>query len=261
MIDEQTLHLMNTEIDGVNSAVRSGRLRDILESDEEAMAYFASLKGVLERIDADPLVDPPLELRQRILDAIPFGQLPAGDRSTGLDTGESRWVRWLSVLFPQPTMRYAGIFGLGLVFGVIVFTAGSLMDSPPPANLQGTMMVLDGEAGESIGHLEVEAPGVSGHIDVRSSANHIVAECTIGSSSQIEWALSYNADVVLESISRADGGLVGVRTTDTGIRFTHSGDGRYTIVFARDPAVTESPLVLVTSGGQTIYEKHLPWSK
>ena len=121
MADSGRLALIHAEIDGELDGPQRAELARTLLADPEAQAVREDLRRVCAALDALGEVDPPQQLRQSILDALP--------QST-----PSRARSWWSA----PRLRYAALIAGMLAVGTILYET---VESPRPAtnDLAGTM--------------------------------------------------------------------------------------------------------------------------
>jgi anti-sigma factor RsiW len=121
MTDSGHVALIHAEIDGELDGRQRAELARALLADPEAQALREDLKRVCGALDALEDVDPPQQLRQSILDALP--------QST-----PSRARSWWSA----PRLGYAALIAGVLAVGTIVYqTVNGLR--PAPTDVAGTM--------------------------------------------------------------------------------------------------------------------------
>jgi hypothetical protein len=125
MADSGRLALIHAEIDGELDGPQRAELARALLADPEAQALREDLRRLCAALDALEEVDPPQQLRQSILDALP--------QST-----PSRARFWWSA----PRLRYAAFIAGVLAAGTIVYET---LDGPRPAtsDVAGTMVTAD----------------------------------------------------------------------------------------------------------------------
>jgi hypothetical protein len=125
MADSGRLALIHAEIDGELDGPQRAELARTLLADPEAQALREDLRRVCAALDALEEVDPPQQLRQSILDALP--------QST-----PSRAPPWWSA----PRLRYAALIAGVLAAGTIVYET---LDGPRPAtsDVAGTIATAD----------------------------------------------------------------------------------------------------------------------
>jgi anti-sigma factor RsiW len=67
MIEPKVIDLMNLAIDGVASPRERAELEKALAADPTTRSYYESLARVVEKLNHDPMPEPPAELEPRIL--------------------------------------------------------------------------------------------------------------------------------------------------------------------------------------------------
>ncbi len=125
MADSGRLALIHAEIDGELDGRQRAELARALLADPEIQVLREDLRRVCAALDVLEDVDPPQQLRQSILDALP--------QST-----PSRARSWWSA----PRLRYAALIAGMLAVGTILYET---VESPRPAtnDLAGTMAAAD----------------------------------------------------------------------------------------------------------------------
>ena len=121
MADSERLALIHAEIDGELDGRQSAELARCLLADPEVRVLREDLRRLCAALDALEDVDPPPQLRQSIVDALP--------QST-----PSRARSWWSA----PRLRYAALIAGVLAAGTVVYET---LDGPRPAtsDVAGTM--------------------------------------------------------------------------------------------------------------------------
>lgn len=121
MADSARLSLIHAEIDGEIDARQRAELARALLADPEVQVLREDLRRVCAALDALEAVEPPQELRQSILDALPQST-PSPARS------------WWSA----PRLRYAALIAGVLAVGTILYET---VESPRPdaSEVAGTM--------------------------------------------------------------------------------------------------------------------------
>ena len=121
MADSGRLALIQAEIDGELDGPQRAELARTLLADPEAQTLREDLRRLCAALDALGEVDPPQQLRQSILDALP--------QSTP-SRARSRWS--------APRLRYAALIAGMLAVGTILYET---VESPRPAtsDVAGTM--------------------------------------------------------------------------------------------------------------------------
>jgi anti-sigma factor RsiW len=125
MTDSGRLALIQAEIDGELDGRQRAELARALLADPAAQALREELRRLCAALDALEDVDPPRQLRQSILDALPQSiRAPA-------------WSWW-----PAPRLRYAALIAGVFAAGTIVYET---LNGPPPTvrDVAGTMAAAD----------------------------------------------------------------------------------------------------------------------
>lgn len=157
MLDDRMHELLNAEIDDALSASERAELSRRLLHEPEARAARAELRRACAGLDALPLAEPPAELRERILAALPQGT-PATSRG-----GQSS-RRFLS---SASTLRYAAAIVGAVLVGTIAFEASRNVNGVEPDQAVGTMATPPVAAP---GALRVDSSQVRGTVTLAPAA-------------------------------------------------------------------------------------------
>jgi hypothetical protein len=136
------------------------------------------LGGIIERLDAVPMVEPPATLHPRIvarIDALPRERTRHEERG---------FFAWIGGLLPTPAWRYGSTFGLGLAAGAVVLALvrpGSPVD---PSHVSGTMTP---PAVSGVVPVSVPAAGVSGSVAVAERGSVTQVRLLLHGEKVTEW--------------------------------------------------------------------------
>jgi hypothetical protein len=157
MLDDRCLELLNGEIDGdLSAADRAELSRRLLESSDVRTARDA-LRLACAELDRVPRVDPPADLRERILAAV---NVPATDR-IGAASGRHRWS--------GPGWRYAAVFAGGVLISLVAMEAGRGIPGTGVEQAAGTMAAAPASAVASAAAIPVDLPQVRGTVRVSAT--------------------------------------------------------------------------------------------
>ncbi len=109
MPDRSILELMHAALDGVATAAEQARLKKVLERDPDAARIYEQLRATAQRLSEVREVEPPASLRVRIMHALPPVAASKARKSPVVLLSGALWHR--------PAVRYAYVFGGGLVLG------------------------------------------------------------------------------------------------------------------------------------------------
>jgi hypothetical protein len=256
MIEKKFLDLMNTELDGVNSAKESADLKKYLASNSEAKNYYEDLKTIYGIVDADRDQEPPSDLEDNILSSISFGKYSSG-RTNGRDGG---WLgKWVSV----HRLRYAGAFAVGIIIGVIAYATikydGDSDKSFDNSLMYGTMRSIETtDEFEQIQSAGIDLGEINGQIRVYESKQLLIAEVSLGSPGEIEWVLQFDDDVSFEGFRHIDGQDCEVAAARTETRVQQNGNNKYVLFFNNKDHLTTPMVLKIYSADQLLlYEKKL----
>jgi hypothetical protein len=154
MLDDRMLQLLNAEIDGDLSASDRAELSRRLLHEPEARAAREALRRTCAELDTLEPVEPPAELRERILAAFPQSAAVAS-------RGGQASRRFLS---SASTLRYAAAIVGAVLVGTIAFQANRSVDDVDADQTAGTMADSPAAARAGEGAMRVDASQVRGTI-------------------------------------------------------------------------------------------------
>jgi hypothetical protein len=163
MLDDRMLELLNAEIDDALSAADRAELSRRLLNEPEARAAREALRRTCAGLDALPLAEPPAELRERILAA-----LPQGTQATSRGGQFSR--RFLS---SASTLRYAAAIVGAVLVGTIAFEANRNANGVDTDQAVGTMASPPVAAQAGPGVLRVDSSHVRGMVTLAPTAQQL----------------------------------------------------------------------------------------
>jgi hypothetical protein len=108
MISEEQLTLITAGIDGELTAEEARQLRELLIASPEARELYTQLRSDSDRVRSLPLIQPPLELRQRVIErvyaSIPITPHPEqaspplnSPKASSPTSPTSSWSRWIPI--------------------------------------------------------------------------------------------------------------------------------------------------------------------
>ena len=258
MIDHTYIDLINGEIDGVNSPADSEKLYRFLDANEKAKTYHEVLERIVRRMEAQPQVEPPAELLDRIMATIPGARPPAFEHTASRET--AGFFSWLREAWTRPQIRLAATFSFGFIVAAIVFTTigyrGNSGDPLDQYQLSGTMKTIDSSDGfEQIGALAVDLEQVHGEVRLLESESTLLADVDLDSAGEIEWVLQYDDDdVAFEGFRRFARGSSEVAAAGTEMRVTHRGDNRFLLFFSQKDDSPAPIKIQIFAADRLIYE-------
>lgn len=219
---ERITELVNGELDGTNSSSESTELAGVLDEDDTAKAFFEQTKALFGVLDTIPHVDPPAELKQRIMETIGREAGAASASTTGIMTLIQNFFQ---PILSRPAWAMSYAFVAGILVGVAVLNLPGSGDVPENQVVQGTMGQADSRI---LDEARLQVGGLSVHLAAVGLDNEVVLDVTI---------------------TGAGDSTVHIQTTNDsleGTTITASGAGHFTV--SLDEMV--DLLVTVTSSGQ-----------
>jgi hypothetical protein len=225
MIADKVMALMNGEIDGVNTPGESEWLQEHLASNSEARGYFEELRDSLRILEREAPVEPPPELRRRILAALAKAPAPvtAGDRPS------LRLLRDAFGFRRQPSHAVAFAFGAALAAAILlVIGLPAALDRSEMDSLYGTALDRRDEAPVAV----VTAEGVRCEVYAHRTGHNVVLTVSLASERPIRAVLEAEGSARCEGIlAPAAPGADEIRVAGSRVELAHSGMGEYQIPY------------------------------
>lgn len=248
MIPDRYIELMQREIDGVNSNRQSVKLAAYLEQHPQARAFFNELAATANTLQRLERVEPPPQLRQQIVDALPKQRYPRRRKS---------WLGLLAALpIPdftrKPGLAFAGGLGLGLAAMLLLTVllqpalvvdernaAGSLLSQEQAGYT--TLFPID--AGDLRGELRWQPAGV--------------VELVLATATPVEVVIEFEA-AGIAGVAARDGVLPEARISGRAFRVRHQGSRSYRLVLAPGDIHTPALHCRIMREGVPVFEQSIP---
>jgi len=253
MMNDRIVALMNGEIDGENSASESLELRAILESNDEARAYYDDLRELGARFSEAGEIEPPPGLRHEVLTAT----TRAARSRERVRAARLRLLpgRLLDSLTPRLAYAFAAGVAAGLVvFALVVGFEGGVKNT---GALRGTLAAWElPERSATASTVEFEFPDGLGDGQVHYSGALAKAELSVRAGREAEISFRYGETVSLEAVSApsVDGYSVRVGYGETIL--TQSGAGDYTLYFENSLG-TPFPITVAVCSDELCFEESI----
>jgi hypothetical protein len=217
-----------------------------------------NLDDLIQCLDSHPLAEPPAELHPRIMAAIARSRPRTSRGVAGLVP------RWMS----EPRLRFATIFGLGLVTGVALLSAvrsgkpdaWNAVRRVDPAHVSGSM-IEPGAGREPLETIPISVAdgGVIGSADVYRVGEETRFDVSLESSEEspgpVEWSLSFDpAAWEVAGVDRPAGsdGTLAVGPAD--VHGSTTGPGRVTVAMRRlDAPGAQAVVFQVVKSGRVVF--------
>lgn len=257
MIDQRMEEFMWLEIEGKISGGDRETLHRYLETSGEARGYFNDILRMAKLFEQTGEINPPHELRSRILRALEKAAPPKVEKPG--------FAERLGALFsPRPVWRYAAVGAAGIVIGVLgyhLMKNGSGVTEPVDIK-QFYGSIAAGGNGLAESTLDIDLPGAKGTLTVRRNDKSVLSELSVDSADEVEIVLEYGGspiEIAAGKLSDHPSNQVAIEDREVHVR--NRGKGTYHILFSlhEDPA---SPVtVKVLSEGSVLFEKEISPSR
>lgn len=254
MIEKRYIELMNGEIDGANTPEESSELRRHLETHPEAQRYYDELNEIGRTFSELKELDPPKELRGRILASV-AGRRRRPQRGSYLTRIRER-------LMPRARPRYAFAFVTGVLVGFCVFAVPSIVmlrgAESRADRLYGTL-TTGRDATEILSSecIPFDLPEVHGSACVEHSTAVVQANLDLFSEEEIQVVFEYDDFVRFEGFKALDETEHTMHVEGNRAELTHVGDCDYVLVFS-DARSSGSPIYLsITDQDGVIFQRSI----
>jgi hypothetical protein len=251
MIDARIEELMWLEIDETISPSDRESLRAYLERHPESREHFQQLRQMALLFGQVGEIDPPSELRERILRGLETA-VPPSARQMGV----FEWLR--ALLTPRPVWKLAAAAAAGAFIGVLGYhvvrygldNAGSFDKTP----FYGAMNI--DEIGRNGPVVHIDVPGATGALTVRRDETRVLADLDVSSEKEIEVVLEYRGAPLEFAVGKlTDHPSNQVAVQDGEVRVRNRGRGAYRVLFALHEDPTSPITVRVLSEGSVLFER------
>jgi len=232
MITQEHIDLIHRGIDGDLSLSEETRLKNLLESDQEARLEYERQSGVSQSLSLLQDVEPPSDLHRSVMAAIQHHRLPARGR-------EGWFAKLLARFAGMGQLQHGLTFAAGVAAGLLIFLAihptGSPIDSAIPSDqVSGTILrSTDVPAARPAMARNIQVGAVTGWISLESVVGGERVRMLLDAPVEAEVTLRYSADEAtlagLQAPTASPSSLSVVPGTAT---IRHQGVGEYAIDFA-----------------------------
>ncbi len=252
-MDEKIEELMWFEIDETISPSDRETLHAYVNSHEEAREHFDALRKMASLFGRVGEIDPPPELRQRILGSLETAEPPFATRA-----GFVEWIRGIHA--PRSAWRLATVGVIGVMIGVFGYHLVRY-GADPSERLDITQFYATMNF-EGVDHskpgLNIDVPGATGAVSIRSDDTRVWAELDVTSENDIEVILEYPG----RAVRFAGGNLVDhmsnqVTVEDRQARVRNRGAGTYHFLFELHDDPTSPVTVRILSGSDVLLEEEV----
>jgi hypothetical protein len=192
VLKEKQIELIHQELDDANTPTERVAFKSLIEIDPEARALDADLRNVSQLLDDVGSVDPPRDMKQAILDALPR---PARARSRWEALGAP--LRAIVDGFQQrPRFALVSSLSVGLVagFGIYAAVAGtSLIDRSETGDLRGALFERPAaDELETVHEVTIDVAGASGRVGVTTAEDVVFVELELDVEQASEVRLTFD---------------------------------------------------------------------
>ena len=225
-IEQETIDLINAEIDGTISAEERASLDRLLAESAEIRALRDDLGRVCASLDNLALLDPPVELAAAILQRTQqSSKSAAGDRGI---------AEWLAGIFSVPVVRYGLSFATGVIvtFSLISSDQASREAFDDVTSLVGTMSA-DRGASEPLtteDSLSLTLSELAGSVDLRSSGSLMILDFDLVSELPVDIVATFDdRDIWFNGFAQLESEGTSVAAASGRVTVRMEGQRRYAV--------------------------------
>lgn len=265
MMPSEYTELMNMEIDGTNTAADSQRLQEYLAECPEAADRFQELRQAVEVFDELPSLDPPANLRQRILDAVDALSDP-GSTTQAVPSGtRSSWLYafWRD-LRHQPRYRLAFTtgFAISLLLAAVAWQLTAHIGPIVPGDLRGALVrQVEFDRGSRGNTVVVDAGGVATTVQFNRAGSRILVQIALTSDRPATVRLLSDGPIACESFRAMPPARIELTATGQWITLTLPGAGEYEIVLHHPDEITPDIKFQVLDDHNVLFEQPIVWGR
>lgn len=248
MIPDRYIELMQREIDGVNSNKQSAKLTAYLEQHEQARVFFDELAATANTLRRIERVEPPPQLRQQIVDALPKHRYPRRRKS---------WLGLLAALpIPdfarKPGFAFAGGLGLGLAAMLLITLLLQPAFVVEERSAAGTLLSQEQAAFTTL--FPIEAGDLRGELRWQRAG---VVELVLATAAPVEVVIEFEA-AGIAGVAAIDGVLPEARISDRTVRIRHQGSRSYRLALVASAEQTPQLICRILREGVPVFEQSIP---
>ncbi|MGH7495091.1 MAG: anti-sigma factor family protein [bacterium] len=256
MTDVKLLELIHGEMDGVNSARQSAKLKSFLAGNPKAQRLYEELTAMSAMLQEVKPVEPPSYLQHIIMNTLP----PSPSAAKRLPDAFSQLWAWLTA---KVEFKYAMIFVGGVLTGVVLLALFELpslkQDSLDWSKLYGTIGApLAEEPMPEQGRFEIKGSEVAGTISLRQAGTMLAAEIALDSPHSIDVVITFaEQNLGFKGLVQDEAAQFGIAVGAGMIKLTHVGRKGYVIVFERSDASAPAINFQILRFGEILYSQKL----
>ena len=252
MIDKKYMEYINKAVDKTINEKEQNELIKYLSENKEAEKYYRELIKLSEVMTQVKDVEPPEDLKQNIINAIPKNRYAVSRKSNPLH-------KFADIIKGREKPHFAYSFSAGLAVGVAVVVLcfyGFYSDSNlNRSHLSGSLFFQENMTGLTTVVKKDFMLGNTGvGVVIKSSDESLLADMIITSPSLINCTVEYETDEISFHSFYPQDKWPGIFYSNYNcIEFNHEGENRYLLLFRKETE-TISPLKITVEYDGNIYE-------
>lgn len=241
MIDRKFIELMNKEIDGVITEGDQKKLQSYLSAHPDAQKFYAELRQTSDLLHNMPKLEPPPNIKKYVMNTIDGNRYAKAKKPSKLKS-------LVSSLVVKPTPKLAYAFALGILVGILVYSA--LLENlisrrgMDVTDFYGTIGINDQAGFKTIQTIPIALPEIDGTITIKRHQNTVVIETDLNSQQATEVHFDYDEPSLkfshFNSGSRAK---ISFEAGENYVRSSSAGDIQF-ILFFSEVTANGKPIVI-----------------
>lgn len=226
--EEKIFELINKSIDGVLTSREEAKLKKYLEFNPDTQKLYTDMKQVATILDSVKEIEPPVSLKQRIINTVNAHELPRPAR-------EGFSLRWILPHVARYRVAYA--FTGGAVAGMLIFglltTGFGRLSTVDVTKLYGTLVDHDYAARMiPCASVAVDLNGITGSLSTKKGENIVLTELEMDSREALDLKVSYDGNSLrVLGVGQTNGSSSAINIADNTITIKTTGKNRYNIYF------------------------------
>lgn len=247
-IDENTIELINADVDGELGDSERAQLHAYLAQNEEARALHRELGAFCRQLDDVEPVEPPQHLKFSLLDSFRSRPKPVAPALPA-------WRQMLAV----PMLRHAVAFTAGVFLTLALVSSNRISDSAfdDVTGLVGTI-ADSGLAYKSENSINLARNDIAGTVSIHESGSLTVVDVNLSSKETIEIIAGYSdRDLWFRGFAQLEKDDAKVVADKGEVRMSLKGRNRYAIYLQQASRTPASIHLRFYAGGNLVHEADL----
>ena len=249
MIDQEIIELINKDIDKTISSSEKELLKSYLNNNPDANNLHYEMFETENLLDKLPNNDPPVSLKQRILNSI--------DYDLYVKKSKVSFVNNILSLFPGSNRKFATSFALGLMTGFIVlaaiFYSYNWDKSFKEVGVVGTIGISESKIVESV---PINLSDISGQIILSKTSDKYFLDINVKSQNDFSLQINVNPNSInIDNFSLNKPNNLNIEKELGSIKIKGSQDSNYSLALSLKDSVAKSISIKILSADNKLFQQ------